>query len=242
MSPEQERLIAILRYLEDWDKLNSTPVASVLDYRAGLVAFQSEVQEMPRIKLNVVGTDNEAVWMEIPRLSKTPPPSLREELKIWVTLKDDPKARPEHIDSVAVPPVDGGEEGETIVFDHELEAAFDAYVEHEWVPWSESEAIARRCIALYEKIFHLQQTIENAGAETPTEIVWGMGMAVWNAKGQKICHPLVTQQVEILPLEGDMTLRLRPTTRDPQIETDQFLPLELPELPGFEKADRRAHV
>ena len=238
MSPEQERLIAILRYLEDWDKLNSTPVASVLDYRAGLVAFQSEVQEMPRIKLNVVGADNEAVWMEIPRLSKTPPPSLREEIIIWVTLKDDPKARPEHIDSIEVPPVDGEEEGGTIMFDHELEAAFDAYVEHEWVPWAESEAIARRCIALYEKIFHLQQTIENAGAETPTEIVWGMGMAVWNAKGQKICHPLVTQQVEILPLEGDMTLRIRPTTRDPQIETDPFLPLELPELPGFEKAAR----
>lgn len=238
MNTEQDRLIAILRYLEDWDKLNSTTVASVLDYRAGLAAFQSEVQEMPRIKLNVVGADNEAIWMEIPRLSKTPPPSLREDLKPWVTLKDDPKARPEHINAIEVPPFDGEEEGETILFDHELETAFDAYVEHQWVPWSESEAITRRCIALYEKVFHLQQTIENAGAETPIEIVWGMGMAVWNAKGQQICHPLVTQQVEILPLEGDMTLRLRPTTRDPQIETDPFLPLELPELPGFEKAAR----
>lgn len=32
MTPEQERLIAILQYLEDWDKLTRTPVTSVQDY------------------------------------------------------------------------------------------------------------------------------------------------------------------------------------------------------------------
>jgi hypothetical protein len=50
-------------------------------------------------------------------------------------------------------------------------------------------------------------------------------MAVWDTSGYKICHPLVTQQIEILLLDGGMSLRLRPTTRDPQIEVDPFLRL-----------------
>ena len=76
LAPEQQRLIAILAYLNDWDKLNRAPISSVRDYRAGLLLFQAEAKELPAVKLNLSGSDGEEVWMEIPRLSKTPPPEL----------------------------------------------------------------------------------------------------------------------------------------------------------------------
>lgn len=238
MTSEQQRLIAILQYLEDWDKLVRTPVTSVHDYGVGFTAFQKEIEEISDIKLNLVDADGEPVWMEIPRLAKKVPPLLPERLRPWVMLNDDPLTEPRHVDSIIVPAADGEVEANAIFFDDELRASLSEYLLSRWRPWSESEKKRRRCTALYENIFHLQQTIENAGAETPIELVWGMGMAVWDTSGYKICHPLVTQRVEILPLEGDMSLRLRPTSRDPQIETDPFLPLELSELPGFERLAR----
>jgi hypothetical protein len=238
VAPEQERLVAILRYLEDWDKLARIPVTSVRDYGLGFAAFQKEVQEISDIKLNLVDADGEPVWMEVPRLAKKTPPAPGESLHKWVMLTDDPFLEPRHLDSIILPATDSEEEGKTIFFDDELQASFNEYLQSRWRPWSESEKKRRRCITLYESIFHLQQTIENAGAETPIEVVWGMGMAVWETSKCKISHPLVTQRVEILPIEEDMALRLRPTSRDPQIETDPFLPLELSELSGFERAAR----
>lgn len=65
-----------------------------------------------------------------------------------------------------------------------------------------------------------------------------MGMALWRIDGKTLCHPLVTQQVEILPIEGDMKLRIRPTSRDPQVEIDPFLPLEISGLGAFETSAR----
>ena len=235
---DQDKLIAILKYLEDWDKLTRSPVSSVLEYRAGLVAFQKEVVEITPIRLNIVEGDGEAVWMQVPRLSKTRPPNPPQDLSRWVSLKDDPEVRPEHLDSIDLPPEDGETEGQTVLFDERLAKLFDEYVGGVWFDWAEREKVNRRCIALYEKLFHLQQTIENAGTETPVEIVWGMGMAVWDSAGHRINHPLITQQMEILPPGRDMSLRLRPTSRDPQIETDPFLPLELAELPAFERSAR----
>ena len=76
MTPEEERMVAILRYLEDWDKLTRSPVTNVQDYRAGLAALQNEVQDIPDIKLNLIGGDGDAVWMEVPRLAKEAPPYL----------------------------------------------------------------------------------------------------------------------------------------------------------------------
>lgn len=236
LTPEQTRMIAILGYLHDWDKLNRAPIASVRGYNAGLLLFESEIKSIPAVALNLSAPDGEEVWMEIPRLSKTFPPPLPEALCDWVILSDDPAKPPKHRDNIEIFPDPKSEElePEVLEFSLGLEEQFDGYVEDAWTPWADDEVMVRRCIALYEKVFHLQQTIETAGTETPVEVVWGMAMAVWNREANKICHPLITQQVEILPLEGDMTLRLRPTSREPKLETDPFLPLEIPELPHFD--------
>ncbi len=244
MTPEQKRLLAILQYLEDWDKLTQTAVTDVRNYRAGFCAFQAEIQDLPDAKTNLVGSDGEPIWLEIPRLTKEVPPAPIEILRPWILLKDDPTVEPGHRELLLIPLEGEENEEETVVFedDASLRAEFDIYLQRQWRPWSDKENKRRRCIALYEHLFHIQQTIQNAGVETPVELVWGMGIAVWDTVGNKLCHPLVTQQVELLPLEGGMSLRLRPTTRDPQIEADPFLPIELPDLAAFEKAARKLLV
>ncbi len=55
---EQQRLIAILHYLEDWDRLSRTPIGSVRDYRAGLVFFEEEAAHLPDLKFNLIGVLN----------------------------------------------------------------------------------------------------------------------------------------------------------------------------------------
>ena len=78
--------------------------------------------------------------------------------------KDDPSEEPRHRDSIVLPGENDQEVSETVKFDdrEDLQQSFDEYLREQWHPWSDSEQKRRRCIALYERIFHLQQTIENA--------------------------------------------------------------------------------
>ena len=238
MNPEQEKLIAILSYLEAWDKLVQTPVTSVTEYRAGLADFQKEIEVLPEIKTNFVDANGEPVWMEVPRLQKNPPPQVEERLFPWVILVDNPSVEPLCRKTIELPPIEGESKKQTILLAEDISALFGEYLARAWAKWAKEESLRRKCIAFYERIFHLQQTIENAGSETPTELVWGMGMAIWNAKGHTICHPLITQQVEIFNVAGSMSLGIRPTSAEPRIETDQFLYLEIPELSTFEAKAR----
>jgi len=139
-------MVAILRYLEDWDKLTRSPVTNVQDYRAGLAALQNEVQDIPDIKLNLIGGDGDAVWMEVPRLAKEAPPLLVESLLPWVILKDDPSDEPRHRDSIVLPGENDQEESETVKFDdqEDVQQSFDEYLREQWRPWSDNEQKRRR--------------------------------------------------------------------------------------------------
>lgn len=242
-NPEQdrERLSAILQYLEDWDNLVRKPVTTVEGYRAGLAAHQHEVENLPGVRLQVQEEDGEDTWLTVSRLAKEAVPPLPEELKTWLTIRNHPDSRPKWRKRKRL-------DGETLDTEHdpeipaglpqEIRAEFLRYLNNEWQPWSEREAPRRKSIQLYEKLFSLLQTLEHGNAENPIELVWGMSLAVWKPGGRVLRHPLLTQEVEILPLEGDMILKVRPTSREPQVETDPFLSLELPGLADFEKTVR----
>jgi len=241
---DRDKLAAILQYLQDWDNLVRTPTITVEGYRAGLCAHQHEIEFLPGVKL-FTEEDGEDTWLTVSRLIKETVPPLPEALKPWVTIRNSPDSLPKwrevdpHLSedngngfsSIAQ---SGGTEGPSL----ELRALYDRYLAEEWHPWAEREAPRRSCIQFYEKLFALLQTLEHGGAETPIELVWGMAMAVWKPGGRVLRHPILTQQVEILPLEGDMTLKVRPTSRPPQVETDPFISLELPGLADVERHAR----
>ncbi len=242
-NPEQDRdrLSAILQYLEDWDNLVRTPVTTVEGYRAGLAAHQHEVEKLPGVRLQVEEEDGEDTWLTVSRLTKEPVPALPEDLKPWLTVRNHPDSRPKWRKRARFEggrPEAASDPEIPAAVPQEIRAHFLRYLNNEWQPWSEREAPRRKSIQLYEKLFALLQTLEHGNTENPIELVWGMALAVWKPGGRVLRHPLLTQEVEILPLEGDMILKVRPTSREPQVETDPFLSLELPGLADFEKTVR----
>jgi len=239
MSPEQKRLSAILEYLVSWDQLTRTPISDVEGDSPGVLLYQAGIKDLPGIQTNGAHGDGD-VWLEVSRLQRIKPPLAPEQLKDWLRLSEDPNTAPILRDSIPMPSDEP--EGEPVLVKPSLEVVrlFTDYRDRVWAEWSQSEKPRRQTISLYEKLFHLQQRMETESAEAPLEFVWGMGMVLWKKNGLTVRHPLITQQVEFFPLAGDMTLRIRPTTREALIEADPFLPLELPELASFERTSREA--
>ncbi|MDF1738639.1 MAG: AAA domain-containing protein [Verrucomicrobiales bacterium] len=236
--PEAEnKLIAILKYLEEWEKLVRKSVMNVDDYGAGLSAYQHDIEGLPGIDTQLID-DGDEIWLKVSRLSKTPPPNPPDSLKPWIVLKDSANAEPKCRDSIVRPGEGIEDEPKELFCNDSIRSDFQHYVDQIWSPWAEKEASRRESIKLYERLFSLQQTLNNSSTETPIEIVWGMGMVVWRENGKTVRHPLISQQVEILPLEGDMTLRVRATPREPQLELDPFMPLDIVGLAAFESEAR----
>ena len=235
-SLHQQRLTAMLDYLEEWDKLNRTPVFDIASHQA-LIIWQQDVAELPGFSLNSSDESGE-VWLTLDRLRPTTPPQLPVELVPWVVVSDDPSREPHRRESIPHPT----EPDQEINFDDapERETAFTAYLDKQWSEWSTIEKPKRRSIAYYDKLFNLLQTIETEGAETALELVWGIGVAVWKPeKHQSVRHPLLCRLVEIDPVGRDMALRIRPRETPTLLETDIFAAMENPGLPVYEKAARK---
>jgi very-short-patch-repair endonuclease len=228
----EQRLVAMLDYLEEWDKLDRTPAFDVGAHQGGFLAWQSDLENLPGVHLNL---ENE-VWMEIERLRPTKPPPPSAALTPWLLIKDDPAAEPMHRETLPNPEVPE----KPLVFEEiaSLVGGFKDYMEGPWRTWAEAEKPRRKSIATYDKVFNLLQTIETEGAETALELVWGIGVAVWDKDGKRVRYPLVSRLVEIDPITTDMALRIRPREVPPILETDVYVALENPGLPVFEKAAR----
>ena len=53
LSTEQQRLVSMLDYLEEWDKLNRVPTFDVAAHQGGFLAWQGELSGLPGIHLNL---------------------------------------------------------------------------------------------------------------------------------------------------------------------------------------------
>lgn len=235
LSTEQQRLVSMLDYLEQWDKLNRAATFDVAAHQGGFLAWQPELESSPGVHLNVADASGE-VWLEIERLRPIKPPTPPADLFPWTVVKDDPAAEPVHRETLPNPEAPE----RPLVFEEvaNLVTAFDSYVKGPWRKWADTERPRRRSIATHDKLFNLLQTIETEGAETALELVWGIGVTVWGKDGKRVRYPLVSRLVEIDPITTDMALRIRPREAPPILETDIYVALENPGLPVFEKAAR----
>ncbi len=98
MPPDQEmneathRVIDLLNYIEQVEKLKSKPAFSVPpDY---FVAYQHELRGLPELQYNLQ-VDGDDVWLRVPRLQEIAPPELDDVLKPWVTLPKNPEKTPD---------------------------------------------------------------------------------------------------------------------------------------------------
>ena len=235
LSTEQQRLVSMLEYLEEWDKLNRVPTFDVATHRGGFLAWQSELSGLPGIHLNLTDDSGE-IWMEIERLRPAKPPAPPPALIPWVLLRDNPSAEPNHRETLPNPDVPE----KPLVFEEipSFVSSFETYVSGPWRTWAEAEKPRRESIGVYDRLFNLLQTVETEGAETGLELVGGIGVAMWNKDGKRIRYPLVSRLVEIDPISTDLALRVRPREVSPVLETDIYVVLDNPGLPAFEKAAR----
>lgn len=237
-SNTRQRLQGLLDYIRQVEKLKRKPTFIVPE--DFFCAYQSDLQGLPGIEFNVQ-QEGDDVWMVVPRLKENSCPEPDEDLKPWVTLHKSPSKEPEL--KHGIPVFEGTLEVRTeSLEDHpEIQTQFETYKESVWRIWSRYESPRRVTIAIYNKLFTVQRATLGGGGESPIELVWGIGCAVWKKSGSDklIRHPLITQSCEIHLDPENFSLQVRPRTADPHIELDCYEELEISGLAQVEQAWRR---
>lgn len=227
------KVIDLLTYIEQVEKLKSKPAFSVPT--EFFVAYQHDLKGLPELRYNLQSGDDD-VWLRIPRLQEIAPPELDEQLRPWVALSKSPDKLPELKSEVLQ--MDGKREvGRLALKDHpEVKELFDWYVEYMWEPWAQAEKPRRKTVSFYNRLFSLQQTIESEGAETPLELVWGIGNAAWKKPGvaMSLRHPLLVQPCEVSLNPKTFDIEVRPRDLEPRIELDTYAAMEVPGVAQME--------
>ncbi len=225
MTDVAPRILDLLDYIEQVEKLKAKPAFSVPTefFRT----YQHELQSLPEVQYDLQ-SDGGEMWLRLPRLQEIAPPDLDEKLKPWVTLPKSPEKSPELKLALPSPPL--GENTPRGTEHAVIKELFAWYVEYQWEPWAAAEAPRRKTIALYNKLFSLQQAIASDGAEAPLELVWGIGNAGWKKPGfaTVVTHPLLVQQCEVVLNEQTFELEVRPRNVDPRIKLDCYAEMEIP--------------
>ncbi|QPK62543.1 AAA family ATPase [Methylomonas sp. LL1] len=217
MKESNQLLIDLLDYIEQVEKLNRKPVYTVPSDI--FEASQSDLKGLPGIDFNIQ-SEHDDVWLRITRLKETPAPEPSDALKPWVIISKSPDKTPILKDEYAVYENKVEVGVETLEQHPEIQVEFDSYINTRWEPWSFSEKPRRKTISFYNKLFAVQQTISSDSTDSPIEIAWGIGCAVWSApeSNRSIKYPLVTQTCEIYLNPKTFDIEIRPRDLDPRLE------------------------
>ena len=97
----------------------------------------------------------------------------------------------------------------------EVAASINAWICGPWAEWSTVEIPRRKTIALYQGLYKIFQLLEVGGAESPIELIWGIGVVDWQKDGRVIDRPLLERRVDIeLDNKRGGLIRLRPSSSD----------------------------
>lgn len=239
LAPGAPLVLDLLNYIEQVEKLKTKPTFSVPS--EFFVAYQHELKGLPGLQYNLQ-VDGDDVWLRLPRLQEITPPEPDDQLRPWVTLSKSPDKAPELKSEVIV--LEGRREvgRERIDAHPEIRELFAWYVEYMWEPWALAERPRRRTISRYNQLFSLQQAISSEGAETPLELAWGIGYAVWKKDGfgTPVKYPLLVQVCEVTLNEKTFDLEVRPRDVEPKLDADCYAEMELPGVKQLEAYWRSA--
>jgi very-short-patch-repair endonuclease len=220
-------LIQLLDYIEHVEKLNRNPAFTVpQDFYC---AYEASLRGLPSLEFNLAENGDET-WLRVPRLAEKDPPDPPLALKPWVVLTKDPEKQPSLREEIAVPSEKAGDAPKRLARSDvpQVESLFENYVSGPWSMWAVAERPRRKSTALYNALYLLHQSLEAEGAETPLELVWGIGVAVWrHPSGTLIRYPIITQLVEIALDTDTLALEVRPRDKSPVLETDPFAELDV---------------
>jgi superfamily I DNA and/or RNA helicase/very-short-patch-repair endonuclease len=122
----------------------------------------------------------------------------------------------------------------------ELARAITNWITEVWTPWSAVELPRRRTIALYQVLYKIFQLMEVGGAESPIELMWGIGVVHWQKDGRIVDRPLLERRVEIeLDDNRGGLIRVRPTGADALFDLKPYEELGSTNLPSLADLIRR---
>lgn len=227
------KVIDLLSYIEQIEKLKRRPPFSLPDEY--FVAHRHELLNLPELQFNLQ-QDGDDIWLKLPRLCEVAPPELDELLKPWVAVSKSPEKPPEIKLEISIAQAGGEQRLELLSDNQEVKAQLDWYLEYLWRPWSQTECPRRKSISFYNKLFALQQAISSEGAETPLELVWGVGYAVWKKEdyATPVRYPFLLQACNVTLNEVSLDLEIRPRDVEAKLELDCYAEMEIPGIGQLE--------
>jgi very-short-patch-repair endonuclease len=262
MNIERERLVSLVEYAQQSARLKSKPISNVTQH-SQFSLYENQLRELPGIHLNVSGTDAEdEVWLAVDRLHEQRPPDITSSLlQPWVEMTQSPTERPRLLeytdgarliaagthrsslkpgDEAVPPPINPG--ATIALADYEkaqaVEAQFTTYVTTKWQPWAAQEGLRRKTIRLYSQLFTLKQQLEGAIVEAQLELLWGVGMGIWQQEGTTVSYPLLGRLVELALNSETAQVEIRPRDMDARLELDWYASVDNPGVADLEKAEK----
>ena len=226
------------------------PQAFQLLKHNGFLKFQKDIAGLPGVQCDV-RQEGDHVWLQVDRLEADNPPRITDSQKEFFEVSSDPFGAKPSLQGTAVRRrinslTQGKSEQEKVSIDAQLRAtaerALNTYTDL-WTAWAEGEKPRRLAINLYGDLFALKHQIEAQETAKPTELVWGIGIAVWTLKAPDgelfpFSYPILTQRLEIALEEKTMALLVRPRATDARTEFDAFVACQIQGASEVEKSCR----
>ena len=266
LSQSREHLCNLLSYAEEVLKVGER-IISDLSKDSLLTFYEHEIANIEGVSTST----HENAWLTVARLHEIEPPEPNEEFSPWLVMQAKPgvfdrprlkdslivKLTPERVSDLAeggfassedvLTPFGDTEESDEIEVQLRLAnlavfaALFNAWVDDEWAAWAEREKPRRRCIAVYNRLFEVQQRMLAMGDDAAVEAVFSVGMARWAHERGRVNAPLIESSVELELDPDDGCIRVRPRDRGPALALRAFEPLEIGAL-GRLQRDAGAHL
>lgn len=206
-SAEKKRLIALLDYIEQVEKLNRKPAFVVPT--EFYCAYEEDLRGLPGIEFDLTAEGDE-VWVRVPRLKEEDAPKPPDHLVPWLVLSRSPD-KPPKLRAEGIVMSNSADASPPMPDWKDIEKAFEEYVSGSWTAWADYERPRRATISVYNRLFSVHQAMESESAETSLELVCGVGIALWNYKnGPHVSHPILAQLVEITLDVQSLALEVRP--------------------------------
>lgn len=247
---ERERAIALYTFLNEFVQLRTKTIRDIPSYeRDGQVVWATDIPQEPgchcvarcRDASEAPGEDApDEVWIEIRKPRRMPPPEPPKSVTDWVRreqLGDSTLELPELFEAL---PRESPEEPPIELSDHhEVQVAWDDYVQDHWWPWAERDRRERAVQNVYTDLFSMYQRQQRLGESF--EVVFGLGFLSWQAPdGQTVQRHIVAAQVsvEFDTERGKLTVTPAGDGARPALEQDMLDPQHRPdpqELRGIEE-------
>lgn len=219
------------------------------------------MQELPGISVNVNGgpESDDEIWLTVERLHETRPPEISSTvLRPWVQMTQSATEEPRLLESTdgtsliaagtfcssTSSPEEGKQQinpdATIILSDYDraaqVRAQFVIFIDTKWRPWAKEEKLRRETIHIYSKLFTLKQQLEGGIVDALIELVWGVGLGVWNWNSTKVGYPLIGRLVELSLSPVTAQIEIRPRDVDAQLEIDWYTAVGNSGVADLEKA------